>query len=370
LKTTGKVNQKIITALFALTALAACGKKEGQQEENKKFVLSDSMQHMIQIDTVQYCNLSDELSLTGEVSFNENNVVKVFPRSSGQVLESHASLGDKVSKGQVLAVIRSADVAGNYSDLSSTNADVTIAKRQMENAESLYKNGINSEREYIEAKQNYEKALAARNKVQSVININGGGKTSATGTYTLTAPIDGYIVEKKITTGAFIRPDMGDNLFTISNLKNVWIYANVYESDIAKVKEGYDATVIPMAYPDKKYDAKIDKISQVLDPQSKSMRVRVTLENRDMLLKPDMFAKVIVANKEGTTATCIPTAAIVSQDGKNYVVTYKSNSDMAINEVDIIKTVGDKTFVRSGLQQGQKLITKNQLFIFNQLLNE
>ncbi len=361
---------KLTTALFALSLLAACGKKEQTQEENKKFVLSDSMQRMIQIDTVQYCNIADEISLSGEVSFNENNIVKIFPRSGGQVLESHVSLGDKVSKGQVLAVIRSADVAGNYSDLSSTNADVTIAKRQMENAESLYKNGISSEREYIEAKQNYEKALAARNKVQSVININSGGKSSAAGTYTLTAPIDGYIVEKKIATGAFIRPDMGDNLFTISNLKNVWIYANVYETDIAKVKEGYDATVVPMAYPDKRYEAKIDKISQVLDPQSKAMRVRVTLENKDMLLKPDMFAKVLVSNREGSQALCIPSSAIVAQDGKNYVVTYNSNSDMDISEIDIIKSVGEKTFIRSGLKQGQKLITRNQLFIFNQLLNE
>ena len=362
--------KQIVTALFALSLLSACGRKEAQQEENKKFVLSDSMLRMIQIDTVQNCNIADEISLSGEVSFNENNVVKIFPRSGGQVLESHVSLGDKVSKGQVLAVIRSADVAGNYSDLSSTNADVAIAKRQMENAESLFQSGINSEREFIEAKQNYEKALAARNKVQSVININSGGKSSAGGQYTLTAPIDGYIVEKKIATGSFIRPDMGDNVFTISNLKDVWIYANVYEADIAKVKEGYEAAVVPMAYPDKRYDAKIDKVSQVLDPQSKAMRVRVTLENKDMLLKPDMFAKVLVSNREGTQALCIPTASIVSQDGKNYVVSYNSKSDMGINEISIIKSVGDKTFIRSGVKEGQKLITKNQLFIFNQLLNE
>lgn len=364
------MKSNIILALIAISILTACGKKEQPQEENKKFVLSDSMQRMIQIDTVQYCNIADELSLTGEVSFNENNVVKIFPRSSGQVVESRVSLGDKVTKGQVLAVIRSADIAGNYSDLSSANADITIAKRQMENAESLFKSGISSEREYIEAKQNYEKALAARNKIQSVISINGGGRTSEAGQYAIVSPINGYIVEKKIATGSFIRPDMGDNLFTISDLKNVWIYANVYESDIPKVKEGYDAVVIPMAYPDKQYNARIDQLSQVLDPQSKAMRVRVTLDNKDMLLKPDMFAKVIVSNREGSEATCIPSSAIVSQDGKNYVVVYNNNSDMTINEIDIIKTVGEKTFIRSGVRSGQKLITKNQLFIFNQLLNE
>ena len=364
------MKQSILLALLSMMLFTACEHKESMDTGNKKFVLSDTMQHMIVLDTVRKCNIADELSLSGVVGFNENNVVKIFPRSSGQVVESKVSLGDKVSKGQVLAVIHSADVAGNYNDLSSANADLSITKRQMDNAESLYKNGISSEKEYNEAKQNYEKALAARNKVQSLININGGGKTSAGGQYIVSAPIDGYIVEKKITAGAFIRSDMGDNLFTISDLKNIWVYANVYESDISKIKEGFSVQVLPLSYPDKVFKGKIDKISQVLDPQSKSMKVRINIDNKDMLLKPDMFVKVIVNNTEGSDAICIPTSALVSQDNKNYVVVYKSIEDMHIAEVDILKTVENKTFVKGGLTPGQLVITKHQLFIFNQLLNE
>lgn len=362
------MKQYLTLSLVALSLLSACGKKEQQAEENKKFVLSDSMQHMITLDTVRTCNVADEISLSGEISFNENNVVKVFPRSSGQIIESRVSLGDKVSKGQVLAVIKSADVASNYSDLSSANADLAIAKRQMDNAQSLYKSGISSEREYTEAKQNYEKALATKNKVQSVININSGGSSSVSGTYSLTSPIDGYIVEKKIATGSFIRPDMGDNLFTISDLKNVWVYANVYEADIPKVKEGYNVRVIPMSYPNKVMTGKVDKISQVLDPQSKAMRVRVTLDNSNMLLKPEMFAKVIVSNEEGDRSICIPTAALVANEGKDYVVVYNGNDDLKIAEVSILKTVNEKTYITSGVEPGQRLITKNQILIFNQLM--
>jgi membrane fusion protein, heavy metal efflux system len=359
-----------ILSLCAIVALASCGEKKEVKEAPKKYALSDSMAALITIDSVKNCNIADELSLSGQVSFNENNMVKIFPRSSGQVIDSRVSLGDKVSKGQVLAIVRSADVAGNYSDLNSASADLSIAKRQMENAESLYKNGISSEKEYTEAKQNYEKALAGKQKVQSVININGGGRTNANGEYTITAPIDGYVVEKKTTTGAFIRPDMGDNLFTISDLKNVWIYANVYETDIAKVKAGYSVRVVPAAYPDKSFEGKIDKIGQVLDPQSKAMKVRVILENKDMLLKPDMFAKVIVSSEEGTSALCIPTAALIDQDGKEYVVVYKSNSDMSIQEVNILKTVNDRTYLVGGLPVGTKVITKYQNLIFNQLLGD
>ena len=365
------MKRSILLALLSMLLFTACEHKEQPSETNKKFVLSDTMRNMIQIDTVQNCNITDELSLSGVVGFNDNNVVKIFPRSSGQVIESKVSLGDKVSKGQVLAVIHSADVAGNYNDLSSANADLSIAKRQMDNAESLYKNGISSEKEYNEAKQNYEKALAARNKVQSLITINGGGKTSAGGQYIVSAPIDGYIVEKKITTGAFIRPDMGDNLFTISDLKNVWVNANVYEADIVKIKEGYSVQVLPLSYPDKIFNGKIDKISQVLDPQSKAMKVRINLDNKDMLLKPDMFVKVLVNNtEEKDKAICIPSTALIPQEGKNYVVVYNNDSDLKIAQVDILKITGSKTFISSGVSIGERVITKNQILIFNQLTGQ
>lgn len=363
------IKYPIVLSLTTLVFLTACSDPK-PVEKPAKFALSDSMQRLITIDTASYCSISDELALSGEVSFNENNVVKIFPRGSGQIVECRVSLGDKVSKGQVLAVIRSAEVAGNYSDLSSAKADVAIAKRQLDNAEALYKNGISSEREFTEAKQNYEKSLAEKQKVQSIININGGSKTNADGNYVISSPIDGYVVEKKTATGAFIRPDDGNNLFTISDLKNVWIYANVYEADISKVKEGYDVKVLPIAYPDKVFTGKIDMVGQVLDPDSKAMRIRISMPNQDMLLKPDMFAKVIVSNEEGAKAICIPTAALISQDGKNFVVVYKGKDQLSIAEVDILKTTGYHTYLKSGVAPGTLLVTKYQNLIFNQLLNE
>lgn len=359
----------ILILSLAVVVFTACDKKP-IEEKKEKFTLSDTMARMIAIDSVRLCNMDNQISLSGEVCFNENSVVKIFPRGSGQVLETRISFGDHVAKGQVLAVIRSADVAGNYSDLKSADADVTIAKRQMDNAESLYKSGISSEREYLEAKENYQKTLAAKDKYSSLIHINGGNNTNASGQYVLMSPIDGYIVEKNVNAGDFIRPDNGGNLFTISDLKNVWIYANVYETDIPKVKEGYHVSIIPMAYPDMTLSGKIDKLSQILDPQTKTLRVRITLDNKDLLLKPEMFVKVLVDNTEGVKATCIPTSALLSQDGKNYVITYNNDSDLNVAEVTTSKTVNNKTYITSGVQPGQHVVTKNQLLIFNQLVNE
>ena len=359
----------IIFNLCLITFFASCKTEPENKDDNKKFVLSDTVLNMIQIDTVRKCNIDDQVSLSGEVSFNENNVVKIFPRNSGQVIEAKVSLGDHVTKGQVLAVVHSADIAGNYSDLNSANADLSIAKRQMENTEALYKGGVSSEKEYNEAKQNYNKALAAKNKAEVTLTINGGKNSTSGGQYYITAPIDGYVVEKKITAGSYIRPDMGDYLYSISNLKNIWIYANVYETDISRVKEGYAVKVNTLAYPDKTYDGKIDKVSQVLDSSSKALRARIVLENPDMLLKPEMFARITVLNQGGAEALCIPTSAIISINGKNYVVVFTSKEDVKNVEVSVIKTVGDKSYISEGLDEGVKVITKYQLLIFNQLLS-
>ncbi|TKK66711.1 efflux RND transporter periplasmic adaptor subunit [Ilyomonas limi] len=364
---------QLFAAFMGIVLLASCYAKKQDKtitKEKDSYTLSDTMAHMIKIDAVQLCDVNEELELSGEVSYDENKVVKIYPRSSGQVLQSPFSLGDKVEAGQVLAVIKSADVAGNYADVSSAEADIAIAKRQMENGEALYKNGIASEREYEVAKEDYRKALAERQKINAQIQINGGSGATASGTYTLTAPTSGYIVEKKVNGGDFIRPDMGDNLFTISDLKDVWVWANVYEADIAKVREGTDVQVKTLAYPDKIYPGKIDKISQVLDPNNKALKVRIRLDNADMMLKPQMFATVVVTNPLNEQALCVSTKALIQQNGKTYVVVYNNDHDMKIAEVNVLKTVGDKTYLNSGLAPGQKVITQNEIFIFQQLAGD
>jgi len=229
--------------------IAGCEEKKPAEKKTGPFCLSDSMQRMVTIDSARICSIDDELHLSGEVSFDENKIVKVFPNSTGQVAEVKVTLGDKVAAGQVLAVIKSADVAGNYNDLASAEADVKIAKRQLDNEESLFKSGLASQKEYEEAKLQYEKSMSSRNKIQSLISINGGGNMQAGGQYIIKSPISGYIVEKKVNAGSFIRQDMNDNMFTISDLKDVWVWANVYEADISKVKEGYNALVTTLAYP-------------------------------------------------------------------------------------------------------------------------
>ncbi len=346
----------------------SCKQEEKKADVKKQVCVSDSMRTRITLDTAVLSNISNELQLSGEVGFNENKVVKVFPFSSGQVLEVKVSLGDRVSAGQVLAVMKSADIAGNYSDLKTTNSDIAIAKRQMENSKSLYEKGISSEKEYEEAKENYMKALTANQKINDALRINGGGNTNASGRFMIKAPIGGYIVEKKANAGNFIRPDNADNLFTISDLKDVWVWANVFETDIAKIHEGYTALVKTLAYPDKVFRGKVDKISEVLNPDNKVMRIRINLPNSGLLLKPEMFTNVLIENTEQSKAVTIPADAMVFEGGKNYVVIYKDKCDLKLSEVHVIKTENNRAYISSGLNAGDIIISKNQVLFYTAIL--
>lgn len=361
-----------IAMTFPAIGLLSCQfkKQNTDAKEAVKVCVSDSIAHIIQIDSVKPQAINDDVKLSGEVNFNDNKVVKVFPFSSGQVLEVKVSLGDKVVKGQTLAIIRSADVAGNYSDLSVASNDVTIAKKQLDNEEALFKNGIASEREYVEAKENYNKAVASESKIREQININGGGRTAANGTYVVTAPITGYVVEKNAEPGGFIRGDNTQNLFTVGDISNVWIWANVYETDVARVREGFEADVTTLAYPGKVFKGKVDKANQILDPDTKVMRVRIAIHNDSLQLKPEMFANVEVRSKETTTMNAIPAAAIITDNGKNFVVVYHDTCNLELREVQVHKAMPDIAYISKGLDAGERIISKNQILLYRALIED
>lgn len=366
-----KKNQIIVVyCLMAIFIINSCTEKKAEPQKEQKLCISDSMQKMISLDTAKISNINDELSLSGEVSFDENKVVKVYPFSSGQVAEVKVSIGDKVEKGQTLAILRSADIAGNYSDLKTSGSDLAIAKREFDNTKSLYEKGISSERELTIAKENLQKAITLNEKLNDLIKINGGGHTQANGVFVITAPTSGYVVEKNINAGGYIRNDNSNSLFTISNLNNVWVWANVFEADILKVKEGYDAQISTLAYPGKIFLAKVDKVSEVLDPQNKVMRIRMNVSNENLQLKPEMFTTVVITNKEAARAVSIPSEAVLFDNSKKYVVLYHDKCNLEIKEVEVLKSVGNTTYIQSGLGSGDVVVSKNQILLYRALLEK
>ena len=201
--------------------------------------------------------------------------------------------------------------------------------------------------------------------MRDVLKINGGSDDN----YYVKAPISGFIVEKNVTNEMMIRADNNNYLFTISDLKNVWVLANVYESNISEVHLGDSVQVTTLSYPGRVFHGIIDKTFNVLDPTNKVMKVRIVLSNPDYVLKPEMFASITVKNVEQKESVCIPSSALIFDNSQYFVLIYNSRSDVHIMPVQILNSTGPQTFISAGLKPGDKIISSREALLIYHALN-
>ncbi|WP_245744910.1 efflux RND transporter periplasmic adaptor subunit [Hymenobacter actinosclerus] len=348
--------------------LAGCSKSDDQTPPGPKaeagFVLSDQLLRELKIDTVRLEAVRDELTLTGQIASNGDKTVKVYPLVGGVVEQLSVELGDHVRKGQVLAVIRSGEIADLQNQSSTAGTDLDIARKNLSVLDDQYKSGLASERDVSLARQELRKAQSNVGKSRKQLSVYG---VSADGTYELRAPISGFITEKNVTDHMQFNADNVGSLFTVSNLDDVWILANVFESDISRVKEGYAADVTTLSYPDRHFSGRIDKVFNVLDPDSKVMKVRVRLPNPSYLLKPEMYAQVTVSTTGTAQMLAIPAKCVVFDKDRNFVMVFKDRHHIETREVKIAKTVGSTAYVAEGLKAGEQIIAQNQLLVYDEL---
>ncbi|WBO85610.1 efflux RND transporter periplasmic adaptor subunit [Hymenobacter yonginensis] len=354
-------------ALPLALGLAGCSKSEetdAPQKAEAGFSMSDQMLRELKIDTVRREPVRDELNLSGQIATDGDKTVKVYPLVGGVVEQLSVELGDHVTKGQVLAVIKSGEIADLQNQNSTAGTDLDIARKNLSVLEDQYKSGLASERDVTLARQELRKAQSNVGKTNKQLGVYG---VSADGTYTLRAPISGFITEKNVTDHMQFNADNVGNLFTVSNLDDVWIMANVFESDISKVQEGYQADVTTLSYPDKHFQGRIDKVFNVLDPESKVMKVRVKLNNPGYQLKPEMYAQIKVLNTENQQMLAVPAKCVVFDKDRNFVMVFRDRHHVETREVKIAKTVGDVSYVQSGLKDGEHIIAQNQLLVYDEL---
>jgi len=360
------MNRFLFPSLLALSLAGCASHDEGDKPQKAEagFSLSDQTLQELRIDTVHAEPVRDELVLSGQIASNGDQTVKVYPLVGGVVEQLSVELGDKVTKGQVLAVIKSGEIADLQNQSSTAGSDYDIAKKNLQVAEDQFESGLASERDVTLARQELRKAQSNVGKSRKQLSVYG---VSADGTYTLRAPISGFITEKNVTDHMQFNADNVGNLFTVSNLDDVWIMANVFESDIAKVHQGYMTKVTTLSYPDKVFSGRIDKVFNVLDPDSKVMKVRVRLNNPGYLLKPEMYAQIKVENTQNRKMLAVPAQSVVFDKDRNFVLVFKDRSHIETREVKVAKTVGDTSYIESGLQDGERIIAQNQLLVYDEL---
>jgi len=347
---------------LVLIWLAACNRSEKPREAETKDTGS-----AFRTDTVELRNFEEELQFTGQVSFDQKKVDKVFPIVSGTVLDVKADLGAYVKKGQVLATLQSSDVSDFLKDQNTAKANNDIAKRNAENVEQLYKTKFSSENDLVNARKQLEIANSELERSNQVLKLYGGAGNGKQPTFTVKSPQDGYVVEKNINANMQIRSDNSDPLFTISDLTDVWVLINVYESDIQSVKQGSQVNITTLAYPDKVFTGSISNISQVIDNDTKVLQARVVLANPGGLLKPDMFCNIkLHIEKPEKLLAVNPISVIFSQDNYFVIKEIKSGEYKTV-PVEILKNTSKYMYVKGALQHGDKVVTEGALMLFSEL---
>ncbi len=361
------INKTILfIAGILIVTFYSCSEKKPKVETATAFVLSDVMLSTTTTAEAKEVPLKNELSFYGKITADNNKLIEIYPIVGGSVMQVNVELGDYVTKGQVLASIRSTEVASFEKDLIDAKNDVLVAKNNVKVAQELFDGKLNSERDVLEAKSQLEKAesqLHRINEVYSIYNIKKGAF------YNVLAPISGFIIQKNINQDMLLRSDRSDNIFDIAQINEVWAIANVNETDINQVRLGEEASVTTLSYKDKVFKGKVDKIFNIIDPETKAMKVQIKLNNPNYLLKPEMRANIKLSYNEDLNMIAIPASAIIFDKSKNFVMIFKDRNNIQTRQVEVFRQVGDTSYISSGLKKDEKVMITNGLLVYNALNN-
>ena len=366
---------------LALLFLAACGK--GDQPANSdaatpphgKAGVPHETTPRVETGVVDYGGMQQDLSLAGKMAYGEDRYSKISSPLQGRVVEVRAHLGDRVKAGAVLLVVDSPDIAQAYSEYVKEDSDLQYATRSHELAKDLYSNKAlplkdlkQAENELVKARAEFRRAkerlLSLRVPAEELNKPLD--KQQISSRFELKSPLTGVVVERMVTPGQSVGGDVNQVLFTVADLDMLQVVADVYERDLALVKEGQFAKVKVEAYPDVDFPATVAAVGDVVDPASRTIKLRAWVNNQDHRLKPEMFARLHIQIGDSTRILVVPKEAVLEADGKQFVFVVEEPNRYVKHEVKVSNFTPDQMRVLEGLTPGQRIVIKGAVLIKGQ----
>jgi cobalt-zinc-cadmium efflux system membrane fusion protein len=349
-----------------LTLLISC-REHPRDSGNQKLAtgcISSELVGMIDTTEVRFEEVEEDIQFTGKIDFDESKVIPVYALLSGVVKSVNVELGDFVKTGQVLATVQSADVATMQSDYLDAQSDLIVSQRQYNASQQMLKGGLSSEKEVLTSKEEYKKAQNRVEKMKDMLRIY---QTNRQAEFNIVAPSSGYVVKKALNKGMDMRSDNTDPVFVVGSIDQVWAVASVFETDLERVKTGLPVLVTVSALPGKTYTGTIAKITEVLDPVTRTVQARIELKNQDKLLKPEMFASITAQIDEGKKRPVVPVSSIVFDDPMRYVVLWNGACGSKIQAVKVISQNDSIAFVDNLPVGAKKVVSQGSLSIYTAL---
>ena len=313
---------------------------------------------LFKLAEVESRNLPDVLRANGSVTPDVSRTIRVTSLGSGRVVDLRARLGDRVHRGQILLRISSSDLATAMADYQKAQADEILSRKALERAQLLSSRGALAEKDTQLAQDTEDKAKIDLQTAEQRVHILGGDPAHAGPLIELRAPVSGTIVEQNVSGFEGVKSlDNTPNLFTIADLSMVWILCDVYENDLGIVGIGDAAEIRLNAYPDQIFRGVVQDISRVLDPNTRSAKVRVVLRNPNGSLRPGMFAVATFRSRRSRPRLVVPGTAILRLQDRDWIFRKEGDQRFRRVEVHALGEAGSGMVqVQDGLKPGDQII--------------
>jgi cobalt-zinc-cadmium efflux system membrane fusion protein len=316
-----------------------------------------------------------ELTLVGKVAYGEDRYSRISSPLQGRVLEVRVHLGERVKAGSVLLVLDSQEIALAYSDYVKEDSELQYATRAYDLAKDLYENKALPLKDLKQAENELTKARAEFRRAKArLLSLSVPveelekplDRQKITSRFEMKSPLAGIVVERNVTPGQSIGGDSGQVVFTVADLDMLQVVADVYERDLALVRTRQSANVNVEAYPGVNFPATVSSIGDVVDPTSRTIKLRAWVNNTDHRLKPEMFARLHIQVGEATPLLLILREAVLEVDGKQFVYVVEGPDRYVKQSVKVSTISSDYVRVLEGLKPGQRIVTKNAVLIKGQ----
>jgi cobalt-zinc-cadmium efflux system membrane fusion protein len=324
------------------------------------------------IETVGLHGFVSEELTEGKIAVNADRATPLYSPYSGRVIRVLAGLGDTVKRGAPLATIEASEFVQAQNDLSTGAAQIKLARINETRKHALYDAKGGSLQDWQQAQSDLTAATTAFAAVRNRLRILGKSEAEIAAlesaqtidpVATLVAPISGVVVDRQLGPGQYVQAGSGTPVYTIADPSNVWLLANVRETDSGLVHAGQAVEVHVLAYPKRAFKARVSYVAAVVDPVTHRLTVRAEIDNHDGALKPEMFANFRILTGDATESPAVPEGAVVYEGDAAHVWVVAGDGLLSLRAVRTGRNNDGLVEVLDGLKPGEQVVTKGGLFI-------
>nr|WP_198982434.1 efflux RND transporter periplasmic adaptor subunit [Herbaspirillum sp. ASV7] len=324
-----------------------------------------ALRETLKTAVIEQSDIAVPFSLPASVEADPARLARILPPTTGRIVTLQKRLGDDVKAGDVLFEVESSDLAQAISDDRKAQAALALTRRSLERQRSLDQANISARRDLEQAQSDFEQADSEAARSRARVAALGGARAAGNGSNSarlaVRSPVSGQVIELNAAVGSFWN-DATASVMTVADLSSVYVTASAQEKDLARVRAGQDAEVALDAYPGQTLQAKVRSVAPVLDPDTRTVKVRILAANKDERLKPGMFAQVTLRDR-AHAGMLMPMSAVVQTGFANRVFVEVAPWKFEARKVSLGAQVGSDVEVIGGLTSGARVVVKDGVLL-------